>query len=313
MRYMQNGPIKSALPYVYGILSIFYLALSYVYPSDHHTLIKQHLTVPHARLISLSISLLMIGIWWVAYRVSERVWEYGTSIRQEVDGPPFMLLGGALRLMALYLPIRMVCKLSLNYLASLHPSWLETTNTIITYANLILPLVAFVLIGRAAQKLAELAKVRVTLLSLYINSLIFITLGVLYCYTVFSVHGIPSPTSWFVTTQQQIPLLLRVITVIIPYTFMWFVGIRATHQIYLYQKHAKGIFYRMALRWLSIGLVGIVATSILLQFLTATAANLQHLRFRTMLIMAYTVILLLGLSFLVMAKGLRRLKLIDEV
>lgn len=311
---MSDGNLlKRILPYAYGIFSICYLVLSYIYPSDHHTMLRQHLSEPHARIISMTISVLMIGIWWVAYRVSERVWDYGMSIRKEVDGPPFVLLGAALRLMAIYLPVRMVSKLSLNYLASLHPSWQSVANTILTYSNLVFPLIAFVLIGQAAQKLAILAKVKVSLWSLYANAIIFITLGVLYCYTVFSVHGIPSPTSWFVTSQQQIPMLLRVITVVIPYTFMWFVGIRAAHQIYLYQKHAKGIFYRLALKWLAVGLVGILATSIFLQFLTATAANLQNLRFRTMLILAYLVVFLLGISFLVMAKGLRKLKLIDEV
>ena len=305
--------IKRVLPYVYGLFAACYVVLSYVYPSDQHTLLKQHLTVPHARLISMSIAVLMIAIWAVAYRVSERVWEYGTSIRRNVDGPPFVILGGALRILAIYLPVRMVSKLSLNYLASLHPSWLGITNTIISYINLIFPLVAFVLIGQAAQKLAELAKVKPSLFSLYGNALIFNSLGVLYCYTVFSVHGTAPSTSWFVTTQQQIPMFIRVITLVIPYIFMWFVGIRAAHQIYLYQIHAKGIFYRMSLKWLSIGLLGIIMTTIFLQFLTATAANLQNLKFRAILIIAYTIILLLGASFLIMAKGLRKLKLIDQV
>ncbi len=305
--------MKRMIFYFYLPLIAWYVFMLIIFPVDQATIARRGLSPIEARVFSLSVAVPLIVIWLIAHYGSWYLSEHGRSIKKYPDGLPLMKLGTAMQLLALYLPIRTVIKITCNYLAQLWPSILSVTNIAITYINLVIPLVAFILISQAAHDLGKLAKVRASLRSIYILSLAFIGLGVLYCYAVFTVTGSIPPTNWLITTMEPIPLPIRIVTVIIPYLFMWAIGLISVFKIYLYQQQVEGLIYRQSLKLLSAGLAAVILTSIALQFIIAVAPSIQNLPFGAILTLAYGCIMLLGAAFFTIALGVGRLRKLEEV
>lgn len=305
--------MKRMLLYIYLPLIALYLCLSVAFPIDPETLTRRNLDPTQARLLSLSVSIPLIIVWLVALYGSQRLKDYSRSIKNSLDGPPLIKLATGLQIIALYLPLRAVARAVFNYLAHLYPSLSTMTNVVVTYLSLLVPLIAFILISQATRELTRVAKVRTSLMAFYGLGIAFIALSVWYCYISFTTQDNIFPLNWLVTTQQDIPLLLRTITVTIPYLFMWLIGLVAVCEIYLYQRRVKGIFYRRSLRLLSIGLATVVLVSILIQVLTLVAADIQHLSLRWVLAIAYSLILVLGGGFVIIAKGVQRFRKLDDI
>jgi hypothetical protein len=102
------------------------------------------------------------------------------------------------------------------------------------------------------------------------------------------------------------------LTVVAPYLFIWFLGLLATYEIYLYQKNVDGICYRQCLRWLSLGLVVGTIGSISIIYLTTMAANLQHWPLVVVVSIAYIALIVTGGAFIMIAQGVERFKMIEE-
>jgi len=305
--------MKRLLLYVYAPLTALYLLMSVIYPMDHETMVRRHLTLGQARVASLAIAIASVVIWLLSFYGARRLQEYSQGIKKAPDGEAFTRLAQGVWLLALYLPMRALVKILLNYLVRNHPGLQGAVNDVIIYVTLLLPLVGFVVISQAAWSLARLAKVKMSLSEIYTLSLVYITLGVTYSYVSFTAQGHIPPSNWLVTSLDSIPLAFRIVTVIVPYLFMWFIGLLAVYDLYLYQQQVKGIFYRQSLRWLSSGLMAVIVVSIAIQFATAMAPSLQKLSFRGVLLLVFGLIIILGAAFAVIAKGVRRLKKLDEV
>lgn len=305
--------MKRKTIFIYLLLTAFYLFMTYTFPVDQATIDRRHLSLTQARIISLSIALPMILVWFMALYCSLKLYTYSQNIKKSSDGAVLMQLALGVQIIAWYLPIRALVKIVLNYTASRHPGSLTAMNAIITYVNLIIPLVAFVIISRATYALGRLAKIKNSLGIIYGLGLTIILLAVAYCYASFRTEGTIAPSNWLVTTQAAINLPVRTLTIVIPSLFMWFIGLVSVCQIHLYQKQIKGVVYRQAWRQLSIGLMAVILLSIVIQFLTATAASLQNLPFAAILVIAYCCILLLGLAFVVMARGVQQIKKLDDI
>ncbi|HSX30917.1 MAG TPA: hypothetical protein VLE99_03305 [Candidatus Saccharimonadales bacterium] len=304
--------MKRILAYLYLPLAALYLYLSVVFPTDQATIARRHLSLAQARLVSLSVAIPLLVIWLLAFYGAYRLKRYSVSIRKHADGPPFMQLAMGMWLLAVYLPVQLVGRALLHTLTRSHPDALTAANIVLTYVGLGLLLEAFIFVSHAARGLAELAKVKSSLRAVYGMALVFIGLSVLYGHVAFTTHGHIPPSNWLVASQQSIPLLLRVVTVMVPYLFMWFIGLLAVYELWLYQRQVTGVFYRQTLRLLSAGLVSVVLVTIGIQFAIATAATLQTLRFRFVLLLVYTLIVLLGVAFVLLGRGVRRLEQLDK-
>jgi hypothetical protein len=305
--------MRRILLFVYMPLITVYLLMSLLYPTDPATIHKYHLDLTAARAVSLGVAIPFIAIWLIAFYGSYALKEYSLRIKRHRDGAAFVMLATGVQITALYLPIRAVTKAVLNYTAHLHPVLAPYTTTVITYVNLLFPLVGFICINRAAKQLTDMAKARASLRALHLLGLTFIGLGVLYCYVIFTSKGDIAPTNWLITTQQYIPTFLRITTVMIPNLYMWLVGLIAVYEIYLYQKYAQGVLYRQALRLLSIGLAAVIASSILLQFITALSPHLTKLSLRNTLVITYSMLFLLGAAYITIARGVQQFKKLDEL
>ena len=305
--------MRHLLTYVYPPLTALYLFLVTIHPIDDATMERRGLSLAQAQIAGLSVAIPMVIIWWLAFYGALHLYEYSRSIRRAPDGPPFFKLSIGMLLLAWYLPVRMAAKAILNYSAHLYPSFSNVVDVTITYVNLLVPVIAFVVIGFAVRDLSKLANIKTSLRTNYILGLAFISISVALCYVTFAVTDTIAPNNWLATSQTAIPLPLRVVTVTIPYLFMWFVGLVAAYEMYLYQRQIKGVFYRQSLRLLSAGITSVILASIAIQFLTVTAGRLQHLPFGVILGIAFSLILLVGVAFMMISRGVQRLKRLGEV
>lgn len=299
--------------YIYTPLAVAYIALSYIYPLDHATLGRRQLDLIVARIVSVSVAILFVAVWYLALYASAQLRSYSIKIRLYRDGPAFVDIANGVQLLAFYLPARNVTKIVLNYEVFLHPSFTSLANVFITYASLAIPLVAFILIGRGAQRFESVAKTRVSLPELYALGMSFILLTVWYCYASFTHANNTLSANWLVTIPSALPPLLRTVTIIMPYIFMWFVGLIAVYGIILYQRYVQGIIYRQALKFLSLGLALLIIISIIIQFVTASIGELQASAFAIVLAITYGLIIFLGLAFGLIARGVRNLWLLDHI
>ena len=229
------------------------------------------------------------------------------------QGAAFMKLANGIQLIAIYLPIRSVSKIYLNYLAHLHPALTMFSNLFITYINIVIPLVAFIMIGVAARKLYFIAKAKFIVPYLYALMLIFCFIGVTFCYAAFESSKTLSPSDWLITIQYNLPIRVQIMTIIIPNLFTWFIGLVAAYDIYLYQTQVKGIFYRKSLKLLSIGLTLEICSSILVQYITIIAASIQRRPTSFMVTILFSVIILTIVAFILIARGVQKLKRLESI
>jgi hypothetical protein len=305
--------MKRKITVTYVLLTAFYLFMTFIYPVDQATTDRRHLSLAQARFIGLSFALPMIIVWFVALFCSFALFEYSRKIKKSADGKVLAKLAFGVQLIAWYLPLRAIIKIVLNYIASRYPSLLNAANDIITYVNLVVPLIAFVIISRATFELGRLAKIKHSLRAIYGLGLTTIILGVGYCFASFRVEDTIAQSNWLITPQTALSLPVRTLTIVIPTIFMWFIGLVAVYQIHLYQKQVKGIVYRQLWHLLSMGLIAVILLSIAIQFITVTAASLQSLPFAAVMVIAYCLLLLFGLAFIMMARGVRQINKLDEI
>ncbi len=307
-----TGTMKRFIALVYLPLTIVYLAMSIIYPTDPKTIAARHLSIGEARVIALSLAIPLVIIWLFAFYGSWRLKQYSDGIKQFKDGKAISILANGILILSLYLPIRAVSKILLNYLAYLHPSLTNCTNLVITYINVLLPLIAYLLISQAARKLLSQAKVVLSLKSIYGLILLFCIIGAIYFNNVSSMAEKLNPSDWLVSVDYGMVMPIRILTIIVPFLFMWTIGIFAAYEIYLYQKNVKGLFYRQSFTLLSIGLILEIVASFLSQYVTTFGESLRKLPTAASLIIVYAVLILLAVGYALIASGVRKLKKLES-
>ncbi len=94
---------------------------------------------------------------------------------------------------------------------------------------------------------------------------------------------------------------------------MWFIGLLSAYEIFLYRVKAPGIIYRQSWQQLALGVSSLIALSITLQYLTTITEQLNKLSLDRALLVIYALLILLAISYVLVALGVRNLKKIEEV
>jgi hypothetical protein len=105
---------------------------------------------------------------------------------------------------------------------------------------------------------------------------------------------------------------LVMITLGIPYMYIWFLGMQAATELHAYSKGLVGIFYRRGWNLFISGIAAIIFTSILLQYLTTLSTWLTSLSLGWLLSLLYVLLLLLASAYIVVALGAKKLMKIEE-
>ena len=137
-------------------------------------------------------------------------------------------------------------------------------------------------------------------------ALILIVAGLAYGYLVASARE-------SIYTIYHMPVMLVLLTLAIPYIFSWYLGLLAVFDLHRYSKTVKGLIYRKSWNTLAYGITSIVVFSIILQYISAVSAKLANLPLIWLLVITYSLISLVGISYVFVALGANRLTKIEEV
>jgi hypothetical protein len=294
-----------------GGLALIYTVLIFLLPASHAALRTYHLSALEYRTILFAVALPLMIAWTAAFIGYARLRQYVYSVRETPEGVYFDKLATGCSWLAWSLPVPVIFSLLLNSIANQWPGFYPTSIIIGNYLNLVLPLVAFSVIGIASRGLVNQAKLKFSTASIRVIMMLFLAAGVLYCYLTFRHFDLSSLGSTH--NPYFLPIWLMVISVIIPYLYAWFIGLLAAYEITLFGQQTDGVLYRQALHILVLGLIVIIASSITLQYTGGIRPRIGHLVFDYQLVWASIFRLLGGGGFILLAIGASRLKKIEEV
>jgi len=296
---------KSKLLYYYIEFVLLYGGLIFMLPPDPIVLQKYHLTLLSYRVVLLTIIIPYAAIWFAAFYGSNRLLSYAKSIQGTKDGKHVRDLALGATFLAFWLPVTALVNVTMAYWLRAAPNILGMTVVIRNYLNLLFPFVAFLLIAKGAHGLSKLAKQQPSQHIVKIQAACIIVIGVLYAYLVTNTHT--------ALTIYHLPILLVLLTLVVPYIFMWFIDIGAAYEVYLYHRKIAGSVYRQSWRMMAWGVAALIGTSVILQYLVTIPTQINRLSLNWLLIVLYVILALLSLGFVLIALGAKKLQKIEEV
>jgi hypothetical protein len=297
--------LKSKLFYSYLLFVVIYGGFVLLPAPAPATLLLYHVSAMGLRLIDLTIIVLLAAIWFAGFYGFAQLQAYSQLIQNDKDGKQLAKLTNGIFLLVMWLPVSSVTSSVLNYIVTKHTGLLPAVKIIENYISLCLPLLGFILIGRAARGLGKLVRHRFSYNYINFLAVILIYVGLIYYRLI-------------VTTSDRqaiyhMSIWLILLTLVAPYIYMWFVGLMAVYDIYGYGQKIKGIVYKKAWGLLALGLGWLIVLSISFQYLTSLSARLSHLSIYWILAIIYALLLVLSVGFVLTALGARRLRRIEEV
>ena len=288
-----------------------YILLIIFLPPNKATLHAHHLSALEYRTLLFAVSIPSLVTWVAAFIGYTQLRQYVTIIHDSPDGPHFQTLARGFAWLAWSLPVSAIVYLLLSSSANKWPGLTATTVILRNYINLILPLIAFSIIGTASRGLVNRARLNFSSASVRLIMLVFLAGGVLYCFLTFQQFDLSSLSS--TDNPYYLPLWLMVLSVIIPYLYAWFIGLLAAYEIMLFSRHSEGVLYRQSLGMMVSGLMMIIISLVAIQFTSTVNPGIGHLIFGYHLALTLIFRIVGGVGFVLVAIGAGRLKKIEEI
>lgn len=297
---------------MFGVTSVIYLGLVALAPANPDILAQQDITATQYRLLLMLVALPLIAIWLAAFYAYARISEYTKPINKTKDGRALSFISIGIGVLALGMAVSSLSARLLNFIATENEALLPASTIARTYVTLGFYLAGFSLIYKGVQRLGRVIRKSKITTREWLMWIVFILAGVLFIYL-----SLESPTGETIGSASNnavynLPVWLVVSTVIIPYLLTWAIGLRAAYLMNVYRKSVKGKIYRSFFGYLSVGLTVIVISSILIQYFTALSLSLMKLPLPSILAVVYFLLIILGVGYLLIARGANRLKSIEE-
>ncbi len=289
------------------VLLAFYIVLTFSLPPDPQVISRYQLTPADLRLLNLSIVIPITAIYLSALFGFLRVKDYSHNIHKTKEGPYFKDLANGLMVLAFSLPVNSIIGALFSYSRYRHQNLLPALTILRGYTTLALAGTAIYLISKGAQGLYDSLKQKEKLL----NPTLALAGPIL----------ISSFFTWLITAQEvttnsqktyYLPQWLIILSIAIPYTLIWCMGVKAAFQLYRYKSGVKGSVYKQIFDNLSKGVGVIIVVSILIQFITTLSEQLSRLNLSPLLLIIYLLIILYAIGFGLVARGSKKLKMIEE-
>lgn len=294
-----------------AILSILYVLLSLLLPTDTATLAKYNISEQQAKILSFSIILPLVAIWAVAFNGYIQFKEYASSIKRGNDGKGFSDIAQGSKILAYGLPIGSITGLLVNYLALQNVAFFKNNGTILSdYISILITLIAFIFINKGARILLKVTKKIPPMPEFTV--VIYLLLAISYCYVVFS-QGVKPEPSADSRSVYSLPTLVVSLSVVLPYLYTWYKGLIAAYFLRFYEHNVGGVLYKRALRKLSLGIAVVILSSVLIQFFVALSNNIADLTLTSLLAVIYVLLIVMAFGYLLIAHGAKSLKQIEDV
>ena len=297
--------LRSKIFYTYTIFVIIYALLVFLPAPEKATLTKYHLHPTGLRLLDLTLLIPIVVMWFAVFYGFSKLYKYGQLIKGNRDGKPVTALAYGLFALAIGLPAGSIISGTLTIIAQHHHEFTAASTIISNYISVIYPLVAFIIINKAARSLSEITKTRPGLAVLNTVTLTVIGLGVIFCDLI--AHSRNN-----ILTTYHMSYSLVMLTFAVPYMYVWFLGLFSIAEMYVYSKQVAGVIYRKGWNRLMFGLGSIIVIDILLQYLDTLSSWLNGLSLAGLLLVLYVLLIGLAAGFIVVALGTKELMKIEE-
>lgn len=294
------------------LLIVIYIIEVFVIPPDANTLLKYNLSVMSARLLSLTVIIPFIIIWSMAMYGYIRLSSYAQSINDTPDGQALTQVSYGILALALWLPLNNVAQNGLGYIRHANPSLTEGAVIISNYLPIIVLLTISYLTWRGSRQLLATLTISPQSINRRYVYLGTILAGALFSYLVLMNPAKTTPSSGG-AAAYYLPDPLLVLTIIIPYIFIWYLAIEAVQNIHTYRNRVKGIIYKSALGYLANGIAFSIICALSLRSIASMTAWFDNKTLQFVLIVLYILIFLIGVGYLLLWMGAKKLQLIEEV
>lgn len=294
------------------LFSVIYLAQSALIKPDKATLDKYHLSMAQVIVLTMTVAIPYLVIWFIGLVGYLRFQSYANSIAHTKDGEAFKTMAQGILLLTLWLPLSAVLGDVITQYYRMHPSSTAAMVNINNYFNLLLLFPAFILLNVGASDLLPLIKRKNHSLPQR-PIMIGLCLAAAYTFLVFHDPARQFPTKTVPVASYYLPDWAIFFTVVVPRLIMWFLGAQAVYTISLYRNKVKGTLYKQALDNLARGIAWVVLTTIVLRCFQSLSGPLERLSVGLILLLVYTLLVIIAIGYILIAKGARRLQRIEEL
>lgn len=277
-------------------------------PIDPEVLKQHDLTQSSARWLNVSIVAPIIIVYFAAYYGFARFRSYAANVKKTKEGPPLYLISNGLMVLAFSLPINSILGSVLNYVEHSHPNSVAALTITRNYIALLLSFIAFIYIARGARSLVATLKDKKMTTYPALSLLGPIVLSSLYTWLITS-----QPHSTITEPVYHMSNWIVLLTLAIPYIYIWCIAVKAARDLYFYKNRVKGRIYKKALDNVAKGIFVIILISIAIQIITTLSERLNRLDLNMLLLVIYVLVALYALGYGLVARGAKKLKQIEEV
>lgn len=295
----------------YVFFTGIYFLLVLLLPANRQAMSSYHISGLQYHVFYVAAVLPVIGIWFAAFNGYAKLTRYAKSVQNTAEGANFKQLAKGCGWLAYALPVSAIVSIILTSLANSHPGFYPTATIVGNYINLLLPVVAFSLLGTSARNLTSRANQRLSITQAKSIMILFILLGVVYCYFIFRHFDLTTLSS--TNNAYYLPVWLALLTLVIPYIYAWFIGLLAAFEILLFSRKTRGVIYRRALRFLAYGIAAVIASSIAYQYFSSITPRNGSYSLSITLASVYVIQIVSASGYIFIALGAARLRKIEEV
>jgi hypothetical protein len=301
------------LTLLFVLFTVLYVAQAMLLPVNQNSAEHFQLSDLELRLVSLSVIIPMAIIWFVSLWGFLRLKEYVDTIKSSSDGVAFRNIAVGVLFLTLWLPLSSLAEgFAVQYYQH-HPDATAMMIRLVNYANILLLFPVFFYVYKGSFQLVRLIKRPALLIPSQKITLGYIAFAALYVLLSLMDPVRHEGSAAVAVASYYLPDWLLVTTILIPRLLMWYLGIQAVRNIYLYQKAVKGALYRRALDSLAKGLGGMVFIIIVLRCFQSLGSVLIGFSLEVILLIVFVLLLIIAGSFGMIARGASRLQQLEDV
>lgn len=295
----------------YAWLTSLYLLLVFSLPANQSTMEAYNLTSFGYSVVYFSLALPSLTAWFAAFFGYSKLSEYAASIKNTEEGTDFKKLALGAGWLAWSMPVGSILTLIMIGIGNKAEGFHSTAVILSNYINLLLFLTAFTIIGNASRSLVARSRLQFTPQSSRFIMSMFVLAGVTYCFLSFRWFDMGNLGS--TANPYFLPFGWVLLTITIPYLYVWFVGLLSAYEINIFRRYVTGLLYKKALRYLVAGFTLVIISSIALQYVITTDPRFGIIAFDWRLLCALAFRIVRAIGFVMLILGALKLKKIEEV
>lgn len=293
---------------VYAVLVVAYILTAAVFPFNSATRAAYNLDLAQARIMTFITILPLLGVWFIAFYCYGALQHYARSIHTAREGAAFKKIANGVTILSWGLVIQAFSSLLLGNFTDVHSGWYAAAIIMQNYIALIFPVAAFSLIAAGTRHLLVGKHNYGSLPASRMLLVLFALLSTVYTYLIIHLGNATGGAAY------HLPPFLLLSTIVVPYVYSWFSGVTAAYDISLYARVTHGFLYKRSLNFLSAGLVVLIVSSILLQYLNSLFLSSAHgISINSALLVDYILLIGISLGYGLMIAGVRGLQKIEEI